>query len=291
MCNKIEKNYIFLAGQVRDATDLKVIQCLSCGHVQITPIPPQEEEQEYYDRDGQVQSICPDMELNDKWQKAKSDVDYRYKLISSHCATSGRILDIGAGYGFLLNKLGENGYRCDGIEISSSRREVAQRLFPGNMFVHNILYDDLTELHGEYDLVTAFQVLEHIPSPGLFLARIRDLLTPGGKIILEVPNVDDHALTLSRAYRDFFWQRAHLSYFSTRSLKQVIELAGFINYNLTGRQRYSVLNLGNWILNGKPQLAMPSYGSPEGLGWLDESYRSYLCERLICDTLVAVINT
>ena len=56
---------------------------------------------------------------------------------------------------------------------------------------------------GKYDVIVMFQVLEHIPEPVLFLKNVGRLLKKTGKLIIEVPNLDDHLLNLNEEYFNF----------------------------------------------------------------------------------------
>lgn len=108
-----------------------------------------------------------------------------------------------------------------------------------------------------------------------------------GRLIVEVPNVNDHLLAFCNEYSSFYWQRAHLSYYNPTTLKSIIKAAGFTRVEIRGVQRYSVENAMNWLLTGKPQINKPSYTARVELQWLDSYYRKQLEDSLKCDTLMA----
>ena len=141
-----------------------------------------------------------------------------------------------------------------------------------------------------FDIVVLFHTLEHIIDPVILLKNIKKLLKPKGKVLVEVPNCDDFHLGLNKFYKEFYWERAHIHYFNSKSLKTVINLGGFKGIKITGVQRYSIENFFHWRLKNKPQMENPTYSLSGELNWLDESYKKYLERNLICDTLISIAN-
>lgn len=127
-----------------------------------------------------------------------------------------RCLDIGSSSGLLIEKMQE-AYRCQvvGIEPGDGYRIFAER--KGLK-----IYQDLDEVEESeepvFDLISMIHVLEHLPDPLNFLLRLkRKLLTPNGRLIIEVPNLYAH---------DCF-EIAHLISFSRQTLAQMVKKAGF----------------------------------------------------------------
>ena len=78
-----------------------------------------------------------------------------------------------------------------------------------------------------------------------------------------------------------------MSYFNPKTLKKVFQKAGY-NVKVFGVQRYSIENLINWKLSGKPQISLPTYNLPQELDWIDKYYKTQLEKQLKCDTLIAI---
>ena len=74
-----------------------------------------------------------------------------------------------------------------------------------------------------YEAILAYAVLEHIPSPLPFLEQIRQALPPGGRVLLAVPDCEPHIIACDSAM--LFHE--HFSYFTQKSLRNLIEQAGF----------------------------------------------------------------
>lgn len=101
-----------------------------------------------------------------------------------------RILDVGCAQGTLALKLAEAGHRVTAADIRPQFLEYARsRYTHGEVeFVEaNVLEDTL---HGEYDLVFANQILEHLVYPAALCRRLAELLAPGGRLVATTPNGD-----------------------------------------------------------------------------------------------------
>ncbi len=113
------------------------------------------------------------------------DVALAHPLVKT--LNNGRALDIGAGSGNFLEKLG-SGWEKHSVESSEVTRGVlAKKGIPA----HASLDDpELLKLRGTFDLITMFQVLEHVAEFYPLLDNVRKLLKPGGILFITVPDGD-----------------------------------------------------------------------------------------------------
>lgn len=81
---------------------------------------------------------------------------------------------------------------------------------------------------GEFDLVTAFHVLEHDDDPDALLGRITALAAPGGRLVLEVPNIDCFWTRLLGSAWDAWYLPFHRTHFSRAALRALIERRGLV---------------------------------------------------------------
>ena len=113
----------------------------------------------------------------DKWE---------YQAALPYMQAGDNLLDVGCGEGKFLSKAQEKGVKASGIELN---REAAQIARSKGLCIHEDLLDR-HEPEKQYDVITSFQVLEHVVDPLALIARCVRLLRPGGTLIVGVPNND-----------------------------------------------------------------------------------------------------
>ena len=114
----------------------------------------------------------------------RHEAAYRYAARS--IGTARLVLDVGCGEGYGAGLLARR-FRVHAVEHDATAAAHASRSYPD---VRVIRADacSLPYRAGTFDAVVAMQVLEHLVCPGRFLARARELLVPGGRLILSTPN-------------------------------------------------------------------------------------------------------
>lgn len=135
-----------------------------------------------------------------------------------------RLLDFGSGYGYFLSVAKELGWQTLGLEPLVGASVYARAKF-GLMIKTDILRED-TFPSDFFDVVTAFQVFEHIPDPGESLRYLRNSMKKDGTILIEVPRFDTWSVSLMRSRHRHFVED-HLNFFSGQTLSRLLEDAGF----------------------------------------------------------------
>lgn len=162
------------------------------------------------------------------------------------------VLDVGCSTGHFLDALKGKVKTRVGLELS--RDEVAFIQKNLDFPVYNEPIEQVKIKEGPFDLITCFQVLEHIEDPQSFLRALGRNLKTGGYLYLELPNLNDVLLGTyqNEAYEDFYFREPHLSYFSATTLKKMLLKAGFVGRIRTA-QGYNIINHLHWLLAHKPQ--------------------------------------
>lgn len=285
VCNGRKSELI--SPKTRDSRQ-KIVKCSNCQLLQILPLPNEIEEKNFYDKDKQTKLIFKKISIKNLEKRTEADTQRRVEKIKKILSAGARILDVGCDYGFLVRDLNKNNYHCTGLEISIERRRIAKKVTKTNISSQKITGANQSPIR--YDAITLFHVLEHITNPIQLCQNIKTYLGPKGVLIIEVPNIKDYMLISSRPYFDFFWQKAHVSYFSPMTVHKVLKKAGYKKIKIIGVQRYSFENAINWLKVGKPQLDLPTYHTTKELDWLENYYKNYLEQKLICDTLWVEAN-
>jgi len=150
---------------------------------------------------------------------------YLVGLLRSHGIRSGRVLDVGCGYGFLLEALERAGYEAHGIEVSAYAAEQARRRIRGQV-IQQGAEEPFPFPGGHFDAVTLLDVIEHLAGYPAALASCARCLRPGGKLFVITLNAQSLARPLLG--RRWAWHQdpTHVHMFSARMLRQGLEAAG-----------------------------------------------------------------
>ena len=97
-------------------------------------------------------------------------------------------LDVGCGAGLLTEPLARLGTSVTGIDASPEVIAVAREHAAAMALEIEYRAGDVQDLQGEFDLVTAMEVIEHVAEPSIFLKALAKRLAPGGLLILSTPN-------------------------------------------------------------------------------------------------------
>jgi len=155
------------------------------------------------------------------------------------------ICEVACGHGGLLYGLKKLGYtNMTGVDISAEQIELARRIWP------NVILGDAIEFlrsHSDtFDLIVALDFLEHfrkeevLPILDVFYAALR----PGGRVILSTPNAESPLP--ADCWRDF----THEVYFTSNSIKQVLQIVGFEKVQIlpTEPVPHGVFSTIRWVL-------------------------------------------
>lgn len=147
----------------------------------------------------------------------------RLALLRRHLPPGARILEIGAGTGSLGEVLSAD-FDYVGIDVSPE----AVRLARGRgIEVYRASVRDFVNTGAAFDAATAFHVFEHLPDPHDSLARIRELVRPGGLLVLVTPNTESLLCSISRDRWVSYKVPEHVILYSRSALIELLEHSGF----------------------------------------------------------------
>ena len=267
--------YIIRPGTVRDNNKLKVLECSECGLVFLSSF--KHIEPTFYE-ESKMHVKEKIFEINDWVRESHFDDERRYNDLKYYLKNRS-VLDFGCGAGGFL-KYAKNISKCaEGIEVE-------KRLFAYYKKNGLTVYNTLSEVKNQYDLITLFHVLEHFSDPIDLLVQLKQKLKRNGQIIIEVPNSNDALLTFykSKAFSEFTYWSCHLFLFNNKTLVQVAERAGLKMTYVKQIQRYPLSNHLYWLVYGKPN----GHEVWHHLNSHDivKAYESSLQSLGICDTII-----
>ena len=138
----------------------------------------------------------------------------------------GRLLDVGCGIGDYLASMAALGWQCSGCNVSEAALKIASRKLP-NARLYCKTLEELPFERDAFEAISLWHTLEHLPEPLLTLKRLYDMVVPGGRLVIAVPNIESFEAQILGKY----WVEAdipgHLFFFSVRTLKSLVAKAGF----------------------------------------------------------------
>lgn len=196
------------------------VQCPRCGLIYVSLILREDVMEKYWREElawTGVLNSGPQMELD--------RLKYLYGLDLIACRLKGRrLLDIGSGPGGFVRLAGEAGWKAAALEFNqaSSRKLEAEGY---QVIVKQLEMADLPP--DSYDLISLWEVLEHLPDPGNMLAEARRVLNPEGLLLILVPNVKSLVTRLLHEKSNTFGGHSHLNHFGPETLSALLERTGF----------------------------------------------------------------
>lgn len=145
------------------------------------------------------------------------------QLVERYRPEAGRILDVGCASGLFLKAMADAGWQVFGVEPSSSQFERARKLLGEDAQLRQCTLQE-AELP-KVDVITLWDVLEHVDDPVGFTQQCASHLDPGGLLIVNVPRIDSPMAHLL-GERWPLLLAEHLNYFTKQSLAMCGDKAG-----------------------------------------------------------------
>ncbi len=153
-------------------------------------------------------------------------------------ANSGALLDLGCSSGAFLGSLRGGSWCLHGIEMSAHAAQTAQAQSGAQVFVGDIL--DAAFPPESFDVITCFDVFEHLYEPRRVMARVTEWLKHGGIFYVLVPNIDSAESRVFRSYWHGLELPRHLFHYSPESLRFLAESEGLTVASLETRRNPAV---------------------------------------------------
>ena len=180
------------------------------------PAPSLDKLPSYYKSEAYISHTDSSKTLLDKiYQFVKGiNINHKIKLIDSLDKEEKKILDIGCGTGDFLNVCKKNNYKVFGVEPNENANKIASNKIGGK------LVKNLNEiLESQFDIITLWHVLEHVPNLEEYISQIKKLLKPSGYLIIAVPNFKSFDADYYKQYWAAFDVPRHLWHFSKKSIQ------------------------------------------------------------------------
>lgn len=196
------------------------------------PKPNKDDLANYYESEDYISHTDSKKSIMDKmYQIVKNySIHQKIKLINSFDSGARKILDIGCGTGDFLVACKTDGWSIFGVEPSAKARDLTlQKLIKKNSSVENTIEKDIEDIleyqdkTKQYDVITMWHVLEHVPNLSEYIKILKNLLKPNGVLIIAVPNFKSYDADYYKEYWAAYDVPRHLSHFSPKSIKILFE--------------------------------------------------------------------
>jgi 2-polyprenyl-3-methyl-5-hydroxy-6-metoxy-1,4-benzoquinol methylase len=240
----------------------KYHECQKCFHVFVIERPNLDAIHQFYESNEEYQATYADSTLLELRMDTVARPKLNWVLEAYHkqydrYPTS--LLDVGAGSGHMAQAAKERGLRVDAIEISRPGRDFAKSNFGIELQSVDFLRADIE--HQEYDVVTFWGVIEHVPNPGAMLQKaVQHLKKNSGMVVAEVPRWHSLSSAIQKLYPEKIVRHLvpseHIQFYSDSSLAT--------NYVLSNLQPASAWYFGMDIYEAIAQFSHEYGAEPDG---------------------------
>ena len=195
-------------------------RCPQCSLVYVNPVLRDDLVLEHYQKEEswvEVLESGPQMEMD--------RLKYSYGLDIARPYLNGKkILDVGAGTGLFVRLAAEKGFETTALELHKAN---ARRLSEDGFPVLTQPLDRLALPENQFDLVTLWEVLEHLIDPRTLLSEIHRILKHEGVVLILVPNADALVTRILHEKSGTFGGHSHVSCFNCNTLGRLLRETGF----------------------------------------------------------------
>ena len=256
--------------QIRRYKSHHLVKCKSCGFVFSNKVPTKEELFNVYNGYSRNDYLSPITvkrynELLDKFEKYRE---------------TNNILDIGCGIGYFLEQAKKRGWNVYGTEFTDEAVQICKSKGITTL-QGDILSVKLPE-NIKFDIITSFEVIEHINNPHEEIKEYKRLLRQGGIFYVTTPNFNSLSRFLLKEKWNIIAYPEHLSYYTGKTIKKLFNENGFKCLNVR-TENISIVNLKKVIFrkSNKIEQRISENSTDEGIRRVMESRKLKFVKNII----------
>ena len=245
----------------------RLVRCPSCDLVWVANPPSAEELARIYSFESGYHSKLQSRRLERLHMR---EARGHHAIVSDHM-DPGRVLDVGCSVGAFLSVAREAGWDAVGLEFSADTSEIARS--EHGLEVVTGTMEDRPFPKASFDLVTMWDVIEHVPDPLRTMGLVHELLRPGGMVAITTPNIDGlfPRASLPLAKIVGHWPHPepphHLYQFSKRTIERLLSAAGFDVVALVDQRIRLSYSFGGLLSHAKRPYRLPYTALFAPLAW------------------------
>lgn len=160
------------------------------------------------------------------WHYLRNQIE---RCVKTYLPTAhGHAIDIGCGSGYFAAELKNIGFEVLGIDFNPAMIQLARDKYKIPARVARV--ETLLTSPERYEVALLIHVLEHVEDPLNLLKSIREILTPQGILLIELPNRERFSINRHLKKGQLGWHEYpphHLTFWSSNSLRQALIYAGY----------------------------------------------------------------
>lgn len=286
-----ENTKIIYNGKIRNGglgkyteEDVPIYQCEDCDVIWHENVLS--DTKDYYETTEYRNSLEGGSEEEEFYKLHDKETFQKFQYTGTTIFRNKKVADIGCGCGAFLDYI--KGVADDVIAIEPSRKY--REIMDGKQF-HTYPYAEAAnaEWKGQVDVVTSFDVIEHVESPKKFLEDIYELLKEGGQAIIGTPtDAPVMRALLGEIYeKKILLSTQHLWILSEKNLRLLSEQSGYKKIDIKYFQRYGMDNMLGWIRDKEPNSEIKTAAITETL---NNVWKSQLGEKGLSDYIVLYLQ-
>ena len=226
---------------------IEIVCCEECSLRYAAKVPVSTED--IYSDEDYLPTAVESYMKNVSYRKVRFGKE-RVELISQQIGNPhGKyILDIGCGTGWFLEVAKEHGFKAYGQELGKELAHwTSERL--ATMIFDKPISKISTEI--KFDVITMFDLLEHVPNPLQLISDCKNLLNKGGIIVVFTPNFDSLSVHVMKEYSNLVVPAEHLTYFTQKSVEFLAQKVNskLIYYQTCGIDLGDLKSYYEWLGN------------------------------------------
>lgn len=255
ICNQ-ERVTVIYDGQIRDggvgrktSQVVKMFQCEGCGIIWHDPV--EEDYEEYYESTRYREELESTTSIEKFYELHDEETLNKLTYTGTKIYRDKLVMDVGCGGGAFLDYLLGVAKRIIGVEPSTVyRNEMSKKGYK----TYKYMKDAMNEYGNCIDVITSFDVIEHVNNPEEFLKEVYQLLNENGQAIIGTPTQTPIMCSLlGDTYKEFLFSVQHPWILNEKGLRMLAERVGFNKVEVKYYQRYGIGNCISWLINKEPR--------------------------------------
>lgn len=199
---------------LRDYSKAHLCKCKSCSAVFARDIPSPTDIELHYDGYGRKDYLSPITikryhEILDQFEPFRK---------------TNKLIDIGCGIGYFLEEAKKRGWEVYGVEITDGAVKICSEK---GINIQKGFLKNLNFKPEMFDIITSFEVIEHINNPKTEFKNFHSILREGGLVYVTTPNFNSLLRYRLKAAYNIISFPEHLCYYTPRTLKKIFHISGF----------------------------------------------------------------